>query len=149
MIRIILIVKIFTLYLFFLSTSFAENSSFYNKGKVLFEKKNFDKSKFLFEKDLVFNPKNEMSYLYLAKIFKEKKNEKSEELNLNSVLILNPKNEEAIYMLTLLKIEQYDYNQAKKLIQEFDLVCKLICSKKKEIEKKFSKLKPENEKNKY
>ena len=89
-----------------------------------------------------------MSYLYLAKIFKEEENDLSQELNLNSVLVLNPKNEEAVYLLTLLKIKQYDYNGAKKLIEKFNLVCSSLCTNIDEIQKKFSKLKPEDEENK-
>ena len=71
-----------------------------------------------------------------------------EENNLNSVLLLNPKNDEAIYMLTLIKIEQSDYDEAKKLIDKFNLVCKSFCTKKSEIQKKFNKLIPSNEKSK-
>ena len=131
-----------------MSTAFSGDFNYYDKGKVLFDKKQFDKSKFLFEKDIVFNPKNERSYLYLAKIFNQDENEQNEELNLNSVLILNPKNDEALYMLIVLKIKQYDYDQAKQLIKDFNLVCKSFCSKKKEIEEMFSKLTPDNEKDK-
>jgi len=134
------------IYLFFTSIVFSGNFNYYDKGKILFDKKQFDKSKFLFEKDIVFNPKNEKSYLYLAKIFNQNENEQNEELNLNSVLILNPKNDEALYMMILLKIKQYDYAQAKQLIKKFDLVCKSFCSKKAEIEKKFSKLVPDDAK---
>ena len=134
------------IYFFFTSISFSGNFNYYDKGKILFDKKQFDKSKFLFEKDIVFNPKNEKSYLYLAKIFNQNENEQNEELNLNSVLILNPKNDEALYMMILLKIKQYDYAQAKQLIKKFDLVCKSFCSKKTEIEKKFSKLIPDDAK---
>ena len=138
--------KILIVYLFIISGSFA--ADYYDKGKKLFEKKQFDKSKFLFEKDIVFNPKSEMSYLYLAKIIKEKDDDLSQELNLNSVLTLNPKNEEAVYLLTLLKIKQYDYNEAKKLIDKFNLVCSSLCSNIVEIKEKLSKLKPEDAKNK-
>jgi len=70
-----------------------------------------------------------------------------EEINLNNVLLLNPKNEEAIYMLTLLKIRQSDYNKARELIDKFILVCKSFCSKKNEIQGKLRKLSPENAKN--
>ena len=45
-------------------------------------------------------------------------------------------------MLTILRIKQSDYNGAKGLIEKFDLVCKSFCSKKKEIQEKFGKLKP-------
>ena len=141
----IFLIKTLIIYLLLGSISFSAN--YYEEGKKLFQKKEFDKSKFLFEKDIVFNPKNERSYLFLAKIFKEKENEEGEELNLNSVLVLNPKNEEAIYMLTLLKIKQFNYNEAKDLIEKFGLVCSSLCSKKSEINKKSNKLKPEDEKN--
>ena len=82
-----------------------------------------------------------------AKIFIKKKNIEEGEINLKNVLLLNPQNDEAIYMLTLIKIEQSDYNEAKELINKFNLVCKSFCSKKKEIETKFKKLNPENAKN--
>ena len=45
-------------------------------------------------------------------------------------------------MLTLLKIKQSNYDRAKELIEQFDLVCKSFCSKKKEIQDKFKKLTP-------
>ena len=48
------------------------------------------KSKIFFERDIVFNPESEKSYLYLAKIFYEKSNDEEQEINLNNVLILNP-----------------------------------------------------------
>ena len=142
MTRNFFLAELVIIYLFFTSIGFSGNFNYYDKGKILFDKKQFDKSKFLFEKDIVFNPKNERSYLYLAKISNQNENEQNEELNLNNVLILNPKNDEAIYMLILLKIKQYDYDQAKQLIKKFDLVCKYFCSKKTEIKEKFSKLTP-------
>ena len=50
-------------------------------------------------------------------------------------------------MLVLLKIKQSDYDDAKRLIDKFALVCRSFCSKKNEMEEKFQKLTPENEKN--
>ena len=61
--------------------------------------------------------------------------------------MLNPKNDEALYMLTLLKIKQSDYKSAKKLLDEFILVCESFCSKKKELKEKFEKMTPDNAKN--
>ena len=136
------LIKIFVIYLFLISNVITKQTNYFDKGIELFKKKEFDKSKILFERDIVFNPKNEKSYLYLAKIFNKKKNDKEEEINLNNVLLLNPQNDEAIYMLTLLKIKQSDYNQAKELIDKFILVCKSFCSKKKEIQDKLKKLTP-------
>ena len=142
----LLINKLFIL--FFLSSNvFAKESNYFIEGMKHFENKDFDKSKILFERDLVFNPKSEKSYLYLAKIFMKKENIEEEEINLKNVLLLNPQNDEAVYMLVLIKIEQSDYNEAKELINKFNLVCKSFCSKKKEIESKLEKLNPENAKN--
>ena len=136
----------FAIYFFAIANIYAKELNHFNKGLKLFNKKEFEKSKIFFERDLVFNPKNEESYLYLAKIFHENKNDEEEEINLNNVLILNHQNDQAIYMLTLLKIKQSDYNKAKDLIEQFVLVCKSFCSKKDEIQKKFTKLTPEDEK---
>ena len=100
----------------------------------------------MFERNLVFDPKNEESYLYLAKIFNKNNNDEEEEINLNNVLLLNPQNDEAIYMLTILKIKQSDYDQAKHLIDKFILVCKSFCSKEDEMQQKLKKLIPEDAK---
>ena len=145
--KIFLLVKIFIFYLFLISYVEAKETNYLDEGIILFKKKEFEKSKIFFEKDLVFDPKSEKSYLYLAKIFNKKDNDDEQEINLNNVLLLNPQNEEAIYMLTLLKIKQSDYKKARKLIDKFNLVCKSFCSKKKEMENKFEKLIPENAKN--
>ena len=141
-----LLIKIIVVYLFLISNGISKESIYYSEGIKFFQKKEFDKSKILFEKDIVFDPKSEKSYLYLAKIFNGNNNDNEQEINLNTVLLLNPQNDEAIYMLTLLKIKQSDYNQAKKLIDKFILVCKSFCSKKNEINEKFKKLAPENAK---
>ena len=147
--KIYFLLKIIIIYLFFISLGFTSKSSYLDEGKVLFEKKEFDKSKIFFEKDIVFNPKSEISYLYLAKIFNEKDNDQEQEINLNNVLLLNPLNDEAIYMLTMLKIKQSNYNEAEKLIKKFDLVCRSFCVKKSEMQEKLDKLIPENAKNNY
>ena len=139
-------IKIIILFLFISDISFSVEKNFFEQGKKHFDKNDFNKSKFYFEKDIVFNPKSEKSYLYLAKIFEKDENFQEQETNLNNVLILNPNNDEAIYMLILLKIEQSDYNEAKKLIEKFDLVCESFCLKKSEIDNMFNKLIPDNEK---
>ena len=141
------LIKIFVIYLFLNSVGIGKESDYFAKGMEHFKKKEFNKSKIFFERDLVFNPKSEKSYLYLAKIFREKNKNVQQEINLNNVLLLNPKNDEAIYMLTLIKIEQSNYNQAKELIATFVLVCESFCSKKNEIQEKMEKLTPKNAKN--
>tara|TARA_B110000971_G_scaffold220096_1_gene262776 strand:- start:608 stop:1042 length:435 start_codon:yes stop_codon:yes gene_type:complete len=124
-----------------ISTSEAANTkiSYYEKGKKLFDNKKFLDSKFYFEKDIVFNPKSENSYLYLAKIFKEKKKDNLEENNLNTVLLLNPKNEEAVYFLALLNIKKFNFIKAKELISTLSLICEKMCSTKVELKEKLDR----------
>ena len=141
--RIYFILGIVISSLLLISSSHGLESKYFNDGKKLFQKNDLEGSKFLFEKDIVFNPKSEISYLYLAKIFESKENEVEEELNLNTVLLLNPKNEEAIYMLLILKIKQSNFSEAKKLLKRFKMVCVSFCSKKMEIEKQLKSLSPD------
>ena len=142
----IFFIKIFIIYLFLITGGMAIKSNYFEEGIKFYQKKEFDKSKIYFERDIVFNPKSEKSYLYLAKIFNENNNDEEQEINLTNVLLLNPQNDEAVYMLTLLKIKQSDYDQAKELIDRFVLVCKSFCLKTSEIQDKLKKLTPENAK---
>ena len=144
--KIFLLIKILIIYLFLISNVIAKQQNYLNKGIELFQKKEFDESKILFERDIVFDPKSEKSYIYLAKIFSQNNDDEQQEINLNNVLLLNPENDEAIYMLTLLKIKQSDYNSARELIDKFILICKSFCSKENEIREKLKILTPENAK---
>ena len=127
--KVVLITKIVLIYFLFTQNLFTASSNYFNEGEDLFNKKQFEKSKILFEKDLIFNPKSTKSYLYLAKIFSFNDNEEEEKINLDNVLLIDPDNDEAIYLLTLLKIKRSDYEDAKELIEKFDLICNSFCSK--------------------
>ena len=140
--RIFFLINIFFIYLFWSPNLKSAQLNNFEEGVKLYNKKNFKESKIFFERDIVFNPKNQSSYLYLAKIFKKNENDEEQEINLNNVLLLEPQNDEAIYLLTLLKIKQSDYERSKELIDQFTLVCKNFCKKEDEIKKKFSKLTP-------
>jgi len=125
------------LFLFnFFNVLYASNN-YFQEGKRLFELKKYEDSKFKFEKDIVFNPKNEKSYLYLAKIFNKEKNIDLEESNLKTVILLNPKNEEALYLLALLSIKKSNFSKAKELIVIFEDVCDKLCLSKEELLKEL------------
>jgi|TARA_B110000438_G_scaffold240607_1_gene239337 tetratricopeptide (TPR) repeat protein len=130
--------KIFLIFFFFLNSSQLYGQvSYFDNGEKLFKNKKYLESKFMFEKDIVYNPKNEWSYLYLAKIFNQQSKIDLEENNLNTVILLNPKNEEAIYLLTLLSIKNSNFIKTRELIDSLTLVCKKLCSKKKELDRKL------------
>ncbi len=126
-------------FLIFFTSLNAEISN-YQKGKNLFKEKKFDLAKFKFEQDIVFNPKNENSYLYLAKIYKFKKNDDLEETNLKTVILLNPKNEEAILNLTFLKIRKSNYSESKKLIKTFKKICKNLCEQSSNLQNQLDNI---------
>ena len=86
-------------------------SEYFDEGVNLYNKKKFKKAQFKFEQEIVFNPKSELSYLYLSKIFNKLDKKGLEEQNLNTVMLLNPKNEEAIYNLAKLKLASSDYKK--------------------------------------
>ena len=143
MIRILL--NILFILLFFTNTLLAK-SQYFQDGINLFNDKKFDDSKFLFHRNIVFNPTDAKSYLYLAKIFNSEKNQKEEEKNLNTTLLLEPNNEEAIYMLIQINLDKSNFSKANELLAKLDIVCKDFCSKKKEIEKSLQNLEAKNEK---
>ena len=125
------------IFTFAFSNAFAEINSFQD-GKNLFDEKKYDLAKFKFEKDIVFNPKNENSYLYLAKIYKIKKNDIMEESNLKTVILLNPSNEEAVRDLALLKIRKSNYSETEKLILDLKSICKELCSDTSKLQEKLN-----------
>ena len=133
-----LIIFTFVISFSFSYTIVNAKNSYFDEGKKLFDSKNYKDSKFYFEKNIVFNPKSENSYLYLAKVFKEKENDSLEESNLNTVLLLNPKNEEAIYLLTLHSIKNSNFSKAKELISTMSSVCEKMCSSKSELQSKLN-----------
>ena len=144
MIKMIKLVSIFFILLNLLNTVFAE-SSFFEKGKIKYNEKKYEESKFLFQRNIVFNPKNQDSYLYLAKIYKFEDNKKEEQKNINTVLLLDPKNEEANYLLMEIELEKSNYSKVKDLAENFTKICKKLCDKKTLILESLKNLEPRNE----
>ena len=136
-----------TLFLIFiLCTNLVAAENLFEEAKKKFEKKDYNKSKFLFQRNIVFNPKNAESYLYLAKIFKSEENQEEEEKNLDTTLLLQPNNEEAIYMLINIQLDRSNFEKANNLMSRFSNVCKKMCNKKKEISKSLQDFEANNEK---
>ncbi len=104
-------------------------SNYFQEGIVLYNKNKFEDAKFKFEQDLVYNPKSELSYLYLSKIFNKQDKKSLEEQHLNTVVLLNPKNEEAIYYLAKLKLIASDFKKSKELNKRLKSICSKFCDK--------------------
>tara|TARA_B100001939_G_scaffold249581_1_gene216582 strand:- start:103 stop:522 length:420 start_codon:yes stop_codon:yes gene_type:complete len=121
------------LILLLLPNKLMANNLYFDEGLKLFESEKFEEAKFKFEQNIVFNPKSEMSYLYLSKIFKNLKDKNLQEKNLNTVILLNPKNEEAIYNLAKLKLESSDYQKSKELNDRLNNICDKFCNQSKKL----------------
>ena len=119
--------------------------NFFNKALKLYEKEKYEDAGFLFERSIVFNPKNANSYLYLAKIYNHEENQRKEELNLETVLLIEPDNEEAILMMMKIAIEKSNYDEVKNLSDTFSKVCKNLCDENQEIKESLKNIDPKNE----
>ena len=108
-------------------------TQYFQDGLILYNDKKFKEAKFKFEQDLVLNPKNEMSYLFLSKIFKRLNKKDLQEQNLNTVILLNPENEEAIYNLARLKLETADYEKSQELNDRLITFCENYCNNSKKL----------------
>ena len=85
-------------FLVFFSNVSQSKENFFNEALKMFENKKYDDAKFMFERNIVFNPKDAKSYLYLARIYNHEKDQRKEEYNLETALLIEPNNEEAILM---------------------------------------------------
>ena len=140
--------KKFILMFSFISIFFINNhaisESFFDEAKQKFDQKKYDDSKFLFQRNIVYNPKNAESYLYLAKIYKSEENEKEELKNLNTTLLLDPKNEEAMHLLINYELKKSNYSKVKELKENFSMICQKLCKEINTIEKSLSDIEPKN-----
>jgi tetratricopeptide (TPR) repeat protein len=144
MIKIIKLVSIFFISLNLINSAIAE-SSFFKQGKIKYDEKKYDESKFLFQRSIVFNPKDSKSYLYLAKIYNFEDNKREEQKNINTVLLLDPKNEEANYLLMEIELIKSNYLKVKELSEIFSKICDKLCDKKILILESLENLEPKNE----
>ena len=139
------IIKYFLIIFILFNIQAFAKENFFQEAKILFEEGKIEESKFLFQRNIVFNPKDSKSYLYLAKIFESEKNEIEEEKNINTTLLLEPDNEEAMYMLINMKLEKSDIKKVEELRDKFKIICNSLCSKVDSIEERLSNINVNNE----
>ncbi len=141
--KILKLVGLILLVAFFNTASFSKQN-FFNEALELFKKKKYDDARFLFERNIVFNPKDANSYLYLAKIYNQEENQRKEKYNLETALLIEPDNEEAILMLMKIALEKSNYQKVKDLSDRFVKVCKNLCDENKDIQETLKNIEPEN-----
>ena len=114
------------------------------EAKNQYDNKKLEDSKFLFQRNIVFNPKDAKSYLYLAKIYNIEEDQKKEEKNLEATLLIEPSNEEAILMYMKIALDKSNYSKVKDLLKNFDEVCKKLCNENKNILESLENIEPKN-----
>ena len=130
------VILIFTFISFSLFAKANENN-FFKEAKDLFDKEKYEDSKFLFHRNIVYNPKDTESYLYLAKIFKIEEDKRQEEKNIKTTLLLDPKNEEAMFLLIDMELERSNFSKADELSKDFKKICVDMCEKIASIESRL------------
>ena len=120
------------------------NENFFNEGVKLYKNKKYNDARFMFERSIVFNPKDSNSYLYLAKIYNIEEDQQKEERNLEATLLIEPDNEEAILMSMKIALEKSNYSKVKDLSKTFISVCKKLCDENTDILEKLSNIEPKN-----
>ena len=138
------ILKIVTLIsvLVFSSNLASSKENFFDEALKKYQDKKYDEARFMFERNIVFNPKDAKSYLYLAKIYNHEEDERKEEYNLDTALLIEPNNEEAILMLMKIALKQSNYSKVNDLSKTFTKVCKNLCNENEEIQKSLENLEP-------
>ena len=138
------IIKYFLIIFISLTINVSAKENFFKEAKILFDQGKIEESKFLFQRNIVFNPKDSKSYLFLAKIFEKEENEFEEEKNINTTLLLEPNNEEAMYMLIDIKLEKSDISKVEELREKFEIICNSLCSKIESIDERLSNINAKN-----
>ena len=119
--------------------------NFFDEALKMYKDKKYEEARFMFERNIVFNPKDAKSYLYLAKIYNHEENQRKEEYNLDTALLIEPNNEEVILMLMKIALKKSNYSKVKDLSQTFVKVCEKLCDENNEIQKSLKNIEPENE----
>ena len=129
----------------FISTEVYAKENFFDEAKNKYDEKKLEDSKFLFQRNIVFNPKDAKSYLYLAKIYNSEENERKEIKYLKTTLLLEPDNEEAMYMLIDIELKKSNFLEVKKLTKKFIIICSTFCDKTKSIKERLKNIEAKDE----
>jgi len=123
----------------------SSKENFFDEALKMYQDKKYNEARFMLERNIVFNPKDAKSYLYLAKIYNHEEDQRKEEYNLDTALLIEPNNEEAILMLMKIALEKSNYSKVNDLSQTFIKVCEKLCDENEEIQKSLKNIEPENE----
>ena len=127
------------------STLVYSSENFFDEAVIMYQNEKYEEARFMFERNIVYNPKDAKTYLYLAKIYNYEETQRQEENNLETVLLIEPDNEEALLMLMKIGLKKSNYSKVKDLSQTFIKVCNKLCNENDQIQDTLKNLDPKNE----
>ena len=127
------------------STLVYSSENFFDEAVIMYQNEKYEDAQFMFERNIVYNPKDAKTYLYLAKIYNHEENQRQEENNLETTLLIEPDNEEALLMLMKIALKKSNYSKVKDLSQTFIKVCNKLCNENDQIQDTLKNLEPKNE----
>jgi tetratricopeptide (TPR) repeat protein len=127
------------------STLVYSSENFFDEAVIMYQNEKYEDAQFMFERNIVYNPKDAKTYLYLAKIYNHEDNQRQEENNLETVLLIEPDNEEALLMLMKIALKKSNYSKVKDLSKTFIKVCNKLCNENDQIQDTLKNLEPKNE----
>tara|TARA_Y100001958_G_C21077548_1_gene434953 strand:- start:340 stop:777 length:438 start_codon:yes stop_codon:yes gene_type:complete len=132
-------------FIFNILSNSLSSENYFDKGLKLFQKKKYEDALFMFERNIVFNPKDSNSYLYMAKIYNKTEDQDKEEKNLETTLLIEPNNEEAMLMTMKIALKKSNYSKVKNLSKTFSEICINLCKENKDILEALKNIEPKNE----
>ena len=134
-----------SVYVIIMSSSIVHSSeNFFDEAMTMYQNEKYEEARFLFERNIVYNPKDAKTYLYLAKIYNHEENQRKEENNLTTALLIEPDNEEAILMSMKIALEKSNYKKVKNLSNTFKKICKKLCDENRDILETLANIEPKN-----
>ena len=127
------------------STVAFSKENFFDEGLKKYQDEKYEEAKFIFERNIVYNPKDAKTYLYLAKIYNHQDDQRNEENNLETALLIDPSNEEALLMLMKVALKKSNYSKVKTLSEIFVKVCNKLCDENDQIQETLKNIEPKNE----
>jgi len=128
-----------------ISTVASSKENFFDEALKKYQNEKYEEAKFIFERNIVYNPKDAKTYLYLAKIYNHQNDQRKEEYNLETALLIDPSNEEALLMSMKIALEKSNYSKVKSLSETFVKVCNKLCSENDQIQESLKNIEPKNE----
>ena len=116
--------------------------NFFDQALKLYEDKKYVEARFMLERNIVFNPKDAKSYLYLAKIYNHEEDQRKELYNLETALLIQPNNEEVLLMIIEIALDKSNYSKVEKLSKTFLKVCIKLCDEDQKIQNSLKNIEP-------